>query len=211
MSEKPILYGFDGSTYVRTVKMLLHEKGADYDQVPVNVLEGEPRQAEHLKRHPFDKVPVLDHDGMRILETTAITRYLDEVLPGSSFIPDNAKDRARMNMAMGLIDSYAYNALVSVMAYHLFPDFVGGKDETARKEGVETSRLALSSLMKIRGGDTFIAGAKPSLADFYLAPLAFYIGLTPDAETVFDVPGFAEWWSEVQKMESYKATEPDLG
>ena len=31
-----VLYGFDGSTYVRTVRMLLAEKGAHYEQVPVN-------------------------------------------------------------------------------------------------------------------------------------------------------------------------------
>jgi Glutathione S-transferase len=61
------LYGFDGSTYVRTVRMLLAEKGAQYDQVPVHVLKGEPRQPEHLARHPFGKVPVVDHDGFRIL------------------------------------------------------------------------------------------------------------------------------------------------
>ena len=61
MSEKPILYGFDGSTYVRTVRMLLAEKRVAYDQVPVNVLAGEPRQPEHLARHPFGKVPVMGH------------------------------------------------------------------------------------------------------------------------------------------------------
>ena len=38
-----VLYGFDGSTYVRTVRMLLAEKNANYKQVPVNVLKGEPR------------------------------------------------------------------------------------------------------------------------------------------------------------------------
>ena len=77
MSDKPILYGFDGSTYVRTVRTLLAEKGAEYDQVPLNVLAGEPRLPEHLARHPFGKVPVLDIDGVRIRETDAICRYLD--------------------------------------------------------------------------------------------------------------------------------------
>ena len=71
------LYGFDGSTYVRTVKMLLAEKGfSDFTQVPVDVLKGEPKSAEHLQRHPFGKVPVLEHDGLTILETSAIARYL---------------------------------------------------------------------------------------------------------------------------------------
>ena len=40
------LWGFDGSTYVRTVKMLLAEKGVtQFKQVPLNVLEGEPKSA----------------------------------------------------------------------------------------------------------------------------------------------------------------------
>jgi glutathione S-transferase len=99
--------------------MLLAEKGAQYDQVPVHVLKGEPLQPEHLARHPFGKVPVVDHDGFRILETSAIAPYLDEVLPGPSFMPGNAKDRARMRMAIGIIDSYGYDALVGVAGYHL--------------------------------------------------------------------------------------------
>ena len=70
---------------MRTVRMLLAEKGAQYDQVPVHVLKGEPRQPEHLARHPFGKVPVVDHDGFRILETSAIAPYLDEVLPGPDY------------------------------------------------------------------------------------------------------------------------------
>lgn len=210
--SKPKIYGFDGSTYVRTVRMLLAEKGAEYDQVPVNVLAGEPRQPEHLERHPFGKVPVLDHDGLRILETSAITRYLNDVLPGPSLVPDSPKDRARMDMAMGLVDSYGYGALVgAVAAYHLFPDFVGGVSEEARSAGIEQSKLVLSEIMKIRGDSGFIAGDAPTLADFYLAPLCFYVGLTPDADEVFSVPGFAEWWDRIQALESYRSTEPDLG
>jgi glutathione S-transferase len=94
------LWGFDGSTYVRTVKMVLAEKGVtDFKQVPLNVLAGDPKTPERRERHPFGKVAVLDHDGMRILETTAIARYLNDVLPGKSLIPSAPKDRARMDMA----------------------------------------------------------------------------------------------------------------
>jgi len=211
MTAKPKLYGFDASTYVRTVRMLLNEKGAAYDQVPVNVLAGEPRQPEHLKRHPFGKVPVLDHDGMRIIETSAISRYLNEVLPGKSLIPDSVKDRARMDMGLAVVDSYGYGALVGVAAYHLFPDFVGGKNEDMRKDCIQKSRLVLTELMKLRGKDDWIAGKQASLADFYLAPICFYVGLTEDAAKVFDVPGFKDWWTRVQALPSYKATEPDLG
>ena len=206
-----VLYGFDGSTYVRTVRMLLAEKATQYKQVPVHVLKGEPRQPEHLERHPFGKVPVLDHDGFRIIETSAIAPYLDEMLPGPSFTPENPKDRARMRMAIGIIDSYGYGALLGgVAAYHLFPDFVGGKNDASRRGGIETGRKVLAFAMKTKGASPFIAGAL-SLADLYLAPIAFYVSLTPDKDAVFDVEGFADWWARIQALPSFKATQPNFG
>jgi glutathione S-transferase len=208
---KPTLYGFDGSTYVRTVRTLLAEKSVDYEQVPVNVLEGEPELPEHLERHPFGKVPVFDHDGLRIIETGAICRYIDDVFPGESFIPDNAVDRARMDMVLGIIDSYGYNALVMVAGYHLFPDFIGGKNEEVHAASKEKSRLVLTELMKIRGDSPYLAGDKPTLADFYLAPICFYVSLTDDAGALFSVDGFDDWWQRMQEVSSYRETEPDLG
>lgn len=206
------LWGFDGSTYVRTVKMLLAEKGVtQIKQVPLNVLKGEPRAAEHLQRHPFGKVPVLDHDGMRLLETTAITRYLNDALPGKSLIPHAVKDRARMDMVIGIIDSYGYGALVGgVAAYHLFPDFVGGKNDAMRQAGMTTGRKVIEFVMRTKGSAPFIAGAL-SLADLYLAPILFYVSLTPDKDALFDVEGAADWWTRIQALPSYKVTQPDLG
>lgn len=206
------LWGFDGSTYVRTVRMLLAEKGVtQYKQVPLNVLQGDPKTSEHLERHPFGKVPVLDHDGMRILETAAITRYLNDVLPGKPLVPATPKDRARMDMVIGIIDSYGYGALAGgVAAYHLFPDFVGGKNDAMRKDGIETGRKVIEFAMKTQGSSPFIAG-ELSLADLYLAPIISYVLLTPDKDAVFGVEGFAEWWAKIQALQSFKDTQPNLG
>ena len=206
------LWGFDGSTYVRTVKMLLAEKGVTaFKQVPLNVLRGEPRTEEHLQRHPFGKVPVLDYDGVRVLETSAITRYLNDKLPGVSLVPASAEDRARMDMVIGIIDSYGYGALLGgVAAYHLFPDFVGGQNETARQQGLESGRKVIEFIMKTRGGSRFVAG-ELSLADLYFAPVIAYVAMTPDKDALFDVEGFADWWAGAQALSSFKATQPHAG
>jgi glutathione S-transferase len=206
------LWGFDGSTYVRTVKMVFAEKKfTDFKQVPVNVLAGEPRQPDHLQRHPFGKVPVLDYEGTRIIETSAIARFLNDVLPGKSLVPATPHDRARMDMIIGLVDSYGYASLIGgVAAFHLFPDFVGGKNETSRQAGIENGRKVVEFAMQTRGSSTFIAGDL-SLADLYLAPILFYVSLTPDAQKVFAVDGFGDWWAAVQELESFRSTEPALG
>jgi len=44
-----------------------------------------------------------------------------------------------------------------------------------------------------------------------LAPVLSYVSLTPDASALFDVDGFADWWARVQQLESFKATQRNLG
>lgn len=211
MTDKPTIYGFDGSTYVRTVRMVLADKGMEYDQVPVNVLAGEPGQPEHLARHPFGKVPVMDIDGLRIRETDAICRYLEDIAPKPALIPGDAKGRARMNEAIGLIDSYGYGALVGVAGYHLFPDLIGGQNEEARKAALAASEKLLRLLMENKGEAQWLAGDTPTLADYFLGPIMFYVSLTPDAAEVMSVPGLSEWWEAMQTHETFAKTAPDLG
>ena len=210
--SKPHLYDFTGSTYARTVRMLLAEKGVDYDATPVNVLEGEPQKPEHLARHPFGKVPVLDHDGHRVLETTAICGYVDAAFGGPSFIPKDPWDRARMDTVTSFVDAYGYQAMVwKVAIQHLFPDAVGGMDEAKLEVGRNDTTKLLTYLMGMKGDSPWLAGAERSVADFYLAPCCAYVAMTPEAETLFDVKGFGDWWSAVQALDSFASTAPQLG
>ena len=204
------LWGFSGSTYVRTVRMLLAEKGVtDYEQVPVDVLKGEPKTPEHRQRHPFGKVPVVDVDGFRVIETPAITRYLDAVLPGPSLVPHDPKDVARMDMVVSILDSYGYAALIGgVVAYHLFPDFVGGKNEKMHHAGLEEGKKTVGELMKLKGSSPFLAGEGLSIADIYLAPIVAYITLTPHKDEFLEIADMGAWWKLVSTRESFRSTQP---
>jgi glutathione S-transferase len=114
-------------------------------------------------------------------------------------------------MMIGIVDSYGNGALMGgVAAYHLFPDFVGGQNDAARQAGIATGRKVIGFAMKTKGSSPFIAGAL-SLADLYLAPILFYVSLTPDKDALFDGEGFAEWWTQIQALPSYQATQFDLG
>jgi len=64
--------------------------------------------------------------------------------------------------------------------------------------------------MKTRATSPFIAGDL-SLADLYLAPIAFYVSLTPDFARLSNIRGFADWWPRIVALPSFKATEPNLG
>ena len=116
-----------------------------------------------------------------------------------------------MDMAIGITDSYGYGSLLGIAGYHLFPDFIGGRDDAKLAAALEMAARVLTFAMKTRGSSPFIAG-ELSLADLYLAPCVFYVSLTPDAETLFaGVEGFADWWERVQALPSYQSTVPSFG
>ncbi len=208
MTDKPMLYGFDGSTFIRTVRMVLADKGVAYDQVPVNVLTGETHQPEHLARHPFGKVPVLDIDGMRLRETIAICSYLEDKYPSPSLVPTDIKERALMIEAIGILNSYAYAGLIGAVLYEMFPDVVGGADEAARATCVSNGEKALKLIMENRGAGPWLAGGKCSLADYFLAPVIAYSAMTSEADRILSVPGARDWWAGMQEVASFKATAP---
>ena len=113
-----------------------------------------------------------------------------------------------MDMVIGVIDSYGYGALVGgIAAYHLFPDFVGGKNDSMRSAGLENGKKAVELAMRTRGASPFIAGDL-SLADLYLAPISSYLSLTPDMPDLLKVEGFANWWASIQTLKSFTQTQP---
>jgi glutathione S-transferase len=209
MASKITLWGFSGSTYVRTIRMLLAEKGiTDYEQIPVDVLKGEPKDPEHLTRHPFGKVPVVEVDGFRIIETGAIGRYLNSTLPGPSLVPQSPKDVARMDMVTSIIDSYGYGPLLGAVGYHLFPEFIGGQNDAAHDEALEKGHLAVREIGRIKGNSPWLAGDAVSLADLYLAPIMAYMALTPHAGEFLEDGPLKAWWGTVSARDSFKATAP---
>ena len=109
---------------------------------------------------------------------------------------------ARSAMTVSIIDSYGYGALIGgVVAYHLFPDFVGGKNEAMHHKGLADGKAVLAEMMKIRGDDRFIAGPAVSLADLYLAPIMAYVVLTPTRTSSWPCPGVAAWWDAMTARE----------
>ena len=83
------------------------EKGIDYALIPVH-----RGSAEHEALHPFMRMPVLEAGGRTIVESLAITGYLDEAFPGPSLQPDDHDLRARMRMWMGLCSDYVFSDVV---------------------------------------------------------------------------------------------------
>lgn len=98
------LYNAPQSTCSQRVRFVLNAKKLPFDEVKLNLLEGDQLKPEYLKLNPNGVVPTLDHDGAIVTDSTVITEYLDEVAPRDGFTPENPVTRARMRALMHYID-----------------------------------------------------------------------------------------------------------
>ena len=207
----PIIHGPDYSTYARTVRLALEEKGAAYEMRPIHILGGES-PASNVQ--PFGKVPGFEHDGFFIYETSAIVRYVDHVFSGKPLQPSDPKQAARMNQVIGIIDSYGYGSILgNVVWQRLIVPMTGGQADdavvTAAKPMVEK---VLSELERIKGSDRFLAGPDLSLADLFLAPISAYFCVTEDSKELLSTrTSLRDWWDGMSSRGSLKKTQPNLG
>ena len=109
---RPKLFGADYSVYVRIVQLTLAAKRVDYELVPVDMFAADGMPAWYLEQQPFGRIPAFEHDGLRLFETAAIARYVDEAFAGPALQPADVQRRATMNQIIGLLDAYAYRAMV---------------------------------------------------------------------------------------------------
>lgn len=202
------VYSIPGSPFGRAVMAALEEKGASWRLSPV--APGTFRAEPHISRHPFGRVPVLEHDGFQLYETQAILRYLDRILPGPALTPADPKAAARMDQAMGVNDWYLFQGVGNVIGFQrvVGPRLLGlTPDEAAIAEAMPKAHMVFDALSRLVGDQPFFAGERVSLADLLIAPqMAFFVE-TPEW-AVLGAPraNLAAWLERMEARPSFLAT-----
>lgn len=210
----PILYGPAYSTYARTARLALEEKGVTYRLQEVDMLKGATALPDYLARQPFGKVPAFEHDGFALYETVAIARYIDEAFPGPKLQPADVRQRARMQQAISVIDSYTYTPCITHIAVQrLIQPMMGGQTDVAVVEkALPNARKALKALSDILGGGKWLAGPELSLADLHLIPIMAYFSQTPEGQKLAaELPSLNDWWRRAGDRSSVAKTAPKFG
>ena len=131
MTETTI-YGPAFSTYARSLRLALEEKGAPYNLVEVDLLSGAHKGEEHTARQPFGKVPAFEHDGFTIYETVPILKYIDSVFEGPDLQPSGPRERARSDQILAITDNYAYPAMIGQIVIQRVVQPLVGRRPTKR-------------------------------------------------------------------------------
>ena len=141
------------------------------------------RTPEHLARHPFGRVPILDHGDFRLYETQAILRYIDRVLPRPALTPADARAAGRMDQLMNVNDWYLFQGAANVIGFQRIvgPRLMGlTPDEAAISAAMPKAQTVFAELARQLGGDEFFAGDSLSLADLILVPQLDFMSQTPE-------------------------------
>ena len=197
-----VVYGLTASTYVRTVRVLLAEIGADYTLHSVNIFNGESQSPEYLKKHPFGKVPTIEVDGDLLYETAAITQYLDTVLANHKYSPAEPMRQARMRQIMGIIDGYLYAPALGTIVIQRLTDKI---DAAQLQAAIAPATIALEAIESLVTPTPYLLGSEITIADFYLIPLFVYLAQTPEFEPITaQTPKLLTWWDKVSQLPHVK-------
>lgn len=159
------LYNSPQSPFGVRVKIALGVKAVPFEEL--GPPGGGLKSPEYLAINPLGKLPVLVTDGgLAIAESEAILRYLEDRFPAPSLLPADAEARARLNLAVRVMETYVVTPITRLFA-HLNPAV---RDERVVEQELARWREGLAVLARFMAEPLPGAEAGVSLADCVLAP-----------------------------------------
>lgn len=96
------LYDADRCPYCARVRIVLAEKGLEYETVVIDLAD---RPDWLYEKNPLGKVPVLEEDTLCLPESVVIMEYLEERYPEPALLPQDPADRALVRLAIDRFDT----------------------------------------------------------------------------------------------------------
>jgi glutathione S-transferase len=192
------LYSAKGCPFARRTRVVLHEKGIDFETREVDFRN---KSDEFLAASPTGKVPVVVVDGDSLYESNIVNQYLDEVHEEPRLMPTDPKARAYARIWMVRADDDFYpQVFVSSMGRKR------GFSEERISEAQEKLKATLSRLEEGLEGNEYLANSF-SLAD--IAHAGNFVRLHELEQngtiSLADYPNVASWMERIEAHESFEA------
>lgn len=199
------LYGHPLSSCTRKALIVAGEKAATIELITIDLLTGEHKQPPHLARHPFGVIPVLEHDDFQLIESRAIIRYLDAVLPGPSLVPADPRARARMDQWLSVDQAYVAPRTSALVGQCIVGPHLGRAPDPAVVEAEQRGLgRALAVIDRALADQRYLAGDALSLADVSLMPYVAATQLLRAEAVIADLRYLQRWWAEVSARPAWR-------
>lgn len=202
-----IVHGIPGSPYVRSPLLVLEEKGLPWRLAALAF--GGQRTPEHTARHPFQKMPAVEHGDFALYEAQAILRYIDRVAPEPALAPTDIRRLARMDQLLNITDSYLAPRISGALAFPrmVAPRFGMPVDEEKIAAAVPDAAVAVAEVARLLGEGEFLTGDTISLADLHMIPqMSFLPHFAEGRELLSPHANLAAWIARMEARPSMAAT-----
>lgn len=159
------LYGTPLSPFVRKAMLALEYKGLEYESEPT--FPNDPSEAFRTIS-PLGKIPVLDHDGFTIPDTSVICRYLDRIWPEKTLYPADPREEARALWLEEYADTRLIENCAGIFQERLLkPKLLKQPTDEARLAGILDTTLpaCLAYLESLVPESGYLVGDHLSIAD----------------------------------------------
>ena len=146
------LYDADRCPYCARVRIVLAEKGIEYETVEVDL---DDRPAWIYEKNPLGKVPVLEEDAFVLAESAVIDEYLEERYPKPPLWPADPGDRA-----LGRLLVFRFDELSK-------PYYGLRRGEEGARERLDRALAQLDALLERQA---YLSGREYGLADIAYIP-----------------------------------------
>ena len=182
--------------------MLMIEK-----EIPFELTEVDLRNKPDwfLAVSPYGKVPVIVDDGQTIYESAIINEYLDEKYKSIPMMPEEPVERAKARIWM----DYCTNKYLT-LSRKLLVDHCNEELQTENKKKMKESLIYIEKeCFEKNANGPFWLGNNISLVDLHYAPFFERFGAFKElfgVEWPEECIKISDWWSAIQKRDSYKMT-----
>lgn len=193
-----ILYSGNSCPFSQRCRIVLYEKGMDFEIKDIDLLE---RADEIAAMHPYNQSPILVERELTLYESNIINEYIDERFPHPQLMPADPVMRARARL-------FLHNFERDLFAH--LGDIVNGTTKVAEKARIIV-RDNLTQIAPIFNKQKYMLGDEYSMLDVAIAPLLWRIDhygiqlpkqatpLLKYAERLFARPAFIEALTPVEK------------
>jgi glutathione S-transferase len=146
------LYDADRCPYCARVRIVLAEKGIEYETVEIDL---DDRPAWIYEKNPLGKVPVLEEDAFLLPESAVINEYLEERYPEPPLWPGDPGERA-----LGRLLVFRFDGLSR-------PYYALRRGEGGARQRLDIELRKLNVVLEAR---PFLSGRAYGLADIAYVP-----------------------------------------
>lgn len=159
------LYDFLPSGNGYKVRLLLTQLGISFERIELNILNGETRTPEFLRKNPNGRIPVLEVEPDKFLaESNAILCYLSE---GTPFFSNDSWEKAQILQWL-FFEQYSHEPNIATSRFWI--SILGKADEyrDALNQKRELGYAALTVMEKHLSKHQFLVGERYTIADIGL-------------------------------------------